>query len=194
MTEEAIINLSPDIKASCKWCNEYEGSERQVRGHEMRCKMRPQNKKPEAVQPPDVPRETEAKAEPELPPKRRERIPFGVPQKKLNAPDDDQFNYRVFNDGWSKEPGRIQRAMNAGYEVVENWPRVAVGTNEDGSAIMGVLMKIPKEWYEEDQKLKQKEVDRVDQAIKTGKIEAKEDDKRYIPDGIKIWSSHNENR
>ena len=121
-------------------------------------------------------------------PRRKERIPFGVPTKHFNAPQNDGYVYRVFNDNWRKEPGRIQRALDAGYEYVkDDQSGTVVGTNEDGSAINGVLMRIPKEFYEEDQKLKQKEIDKVDAEINRGKFQEKPGDKRYIPSsGINI--------
>jgi len=66
----------------------------------------------------------------------------------------------------------------------------ARGSNEDGSPIEGVLMRIPKELYDSDQALKQKEIDKVDQEIHRGRFQEKPGDKRYIPpDGIKINES-----
>ena len=113
---------------------------------------------------------------------RTERVPFGVPVKRFNAPDEDGYVYRVFNDNWRKEPGRIQRAKMAGYEMVPHERSgEAVGTNEDGSEIQGVLMRIPKELYEEDQAAKQREIDKVDEQIMGGTLTQVE--KKYNPDG-----------
>ncbi len=123
---------------------------------------------------------------------REDRVPLGLPDRKWSTPSDDGFHYRVFNDNWQKEPGRIIRARKAGYEIVEGTDHIAVGTNEDGSAIRGVLMKIKQEWYDEDQTEKQKVVDKVDDQIMGGDLEAGKDDKRYSPAGIKITSSHTE--
>lgn len=102
---------------------------------------------------------------------RKERVPFGVPVKRFNAPEEDGHVYRVFNDNWRKEPGRIERARMAGYEMV-NHERSgeSVGTNEDGSEIKGVLMRIPKELYEEDQAKKQEQLDKIDAQIKGGSL------------------------
>jgi len=124
--------------------------------------------------------------------RRQERIPLGMPQRKFSCPENDEYHYRIFNDNWSKEPDRIQRAMAAGYEIVEGKEPIAVGTNEDGSGIKGILMKIPKEFYEEDQALKQKEVDKVDEAIMKGSFEQKPGEVRYSPAGIRITSGHSE--
>lgn len=123
---------------------------------------------------------------------RKERIPFGMPQRKFNCPENDGFHYRIFNDGWASDPGRIQRAQLAGYEIVEGAEQIPVGSNENGSAIKGILMRIPKELFDQDQKAKQKAVDRVDEAIKGGTLEQGKNDRRYSRDGIHITGSHNE--
>jgi hypothetical protein len=157
----------------------------------MTCKSKPtdsEKSKPTDSEP--QPRERER-------PERSERVPFGVPRQRIIRPtgcENDGFQYRVFNDNWANDPGRIQRAKQAGYEVVDNFEPLPVGSNDDGSPIKGVLMRIPQEWYDEDQKLKQKTVDAVDAAIKAGTLEQSASDKRYIPDGIKVWGSHDENR
>lgn len=176
--EEPVKPPEPEV-LTCDKCGLYQGDKNQVRGHKVHCKGKP-------VEPLPVP-------EPQSP-ERRERIPFGVPQRKFSIPPKDGFRYRVFNDNWAKEPDRIKRAMQAGYTRVEGHEPISVGANDDGSSIKGVLMRIPEQFYEEDQKLKQKEPDRIDQAIRGGKLQQQADDKRYIPDGIKIWSSNNENR
>ena len=119
--------------------------------------------------------------------RRTTRIPFGRPEQRLSSPGDPKFQYRVFNDNWSREPGRVERALNAGYEKVAGYPEISVGTNEDGTAIKGILMQIPIEFYEEDQKAKQKEVNRIDEEIHRGQLDTKPQDKRYIPSsGIHI--------
>jgi hypothetical protein len=174
MDEEKII---------CEFCNEYSGTSQQVRMHKFHCKSKPPETKPPDEKPPERERPNA---------ERKERVPFGSPKNKLSSPENDGYHYHYFNDNWRKEPGRIQRAINAGYEKVEGVEPIPVGSNEDGSAIKGILMRIPKELYNADQKLKQKEVDRVDEAIRKGKLEEQPGDKRYIPDGIKIWSNQNE--
>lgn len=159
----------------CEVCGkEFDGenAEKQLRGHMMSHR--------------------ESREEKEAKP---DRVPFGTKERKYSAPaDGDGFEYRVFNDNWRHDPGRIARAEKAGYVRVEDSEMHSVGTNDDGSPIKGVLMKIPKEYYEADQKLKQKDLDRVDAAIKGGKLEEGQDDNRYIPNGIKVWGSNSENR
>jgi hypothetical protein len=115
-------------------------------------------------------------------PNRKDRIPFGQPGPRLPRGEDPaNFHYRLFNSGWLREPNRILRAKQAGYEVVEDYGDLSVGVNEDGSAIKGVLMRIPKDLYEADQKLKQEENDKVDKEIKAGKFQEKPQDRRYVP-------------
>ena len=144
----------------CLICKEAEfDSKQKLSVHQIRCK----EKHPDRIN-------------------RAKRVPFGVPVKRFNAPDDPNYVYRVFNDNWRKEPGRLQRAVMAGYEPVEHERSgEAVGTNEDGSEIKGVLMRIPKELYDEDQELKQQEIDKVDAQIMGGTF--KEVPKQYSPDG-----------
>ena len=80
---------------------------------------------------------------------------------------DPNFVYRVFNDA----DGRITRAEEAGYEVVRSSQELGDATVETPSALgsavsrpvgggmNGVLMRIPREYYEEDQVRKQERVD-----------------------------------
>lgn len=126
---------------------------------------------------------------------RRSRKPFGAPEKKWSCPMDDGYFYRVFNDNWSTRPGNIQRALDAGYEFVHSEkdrekPQV-VGTNDNGTPITGHLMRIPQEVFEEDQREKQKVVDRVDDQIRKGSLQSGTNDGRYVPSGgIKITDNH----
>jgi hypothetical protein len=197
MEEEKELTTKDFI--TCEFCKEYQGTPNQVKGHRIHCRSNPAREKQVEVEPtttegtplekkPPSPVETRDRRDSD----RKKRIPFGVPSRRLKAPEGDGFQYRVFNDNWHKEPGRINRALEAGYEVVDDFKSLAVGTNDDGSAIKGVLMRIPKELYDEDQKLKMREIDNVDKAIKGGTIEQQASDKRYIPQGIKIWSNQNE--
>lgn len=104
---------------------------------------------------------------------RRKRVPLGASQPKLHATVPDGMVGRWFND----TPGRIQSALDAGYDFIndkgakderESARKERVGVNEDGSAMLGYLMAIPKKWYNEDQKVKQKPVNAIDEAIKRG--------------------------
>ena len=146
-------------KFKCDLCNDAEfDSKQKLSVHKIHCKLK-QNKR-----------------------ERNERVPFGVPVQRFNVPENDGFHYHVFNDNWRKEPGRIQRALNAGYEIVEHdRSGETAGTNDDGTEIKQVLMRIPQEIYDEDQAAKQAEVDKVDEQIYRGKFKAP--DKAYLPSG-----------
>ena len=160
---------------TCEQCGKEFEDARKLQGHMMGAhKVGREDKEPE---------------EDKVDPRRKDRVPFGVPQQRFGAQPKDGYHYRVFNDNWRKEPGRIRRALAAGYEKVPDNPinGMAVGSNDDGSAISGVLMRIPDEWYEADQKKKQAEIDKVDQQILKGKFQEGANDKRYIPSmGIKM--------
>jgi hypothetical protein len=116
-------------------------------------------------------------------PDRKNRKPFGTRTTKWNAPPDDGYHYRVFNDNWHKDPLRIENAIDAGYEVVDGIRRLPVGTNENGSPVTGILMRIPKEMYEEDQEPKREERRRVKAQIERGSFQEKPEDHRYVPPG-----------
>lgn len=129
---------------------------------------------------------------------RAERIPMGGHRSKLTVEGkDDDYFYRHFID----TGGRIQQAMDAGYELV---PRQGVkvgegedrntdlgsavstitGRNEDGTPQRSYLMRIRREWYEEDQAAKQAEVDEMDAAIHSGTVDHEPgQDGRYVPKG-----------
>lgn len=176
MNEENTTNTgqTEPIKHKCQHCNEAEfDTAAQLRGHQMKCR----------------PKQETQQSEPNQVAKRQERIPFGVPKLRFeDVPKNDSFHYRVFNDNWRKEPGRVQRALRAGYEVVEHHQSGQnVGTNDDGTEIKGVLMRIPQELWEQDQALKEESRGVVDAQIYRGKHTAQKGDGRYVPgEGIKI--------
>lgn len=130
---------------------------------------------------------------------RQKRIPFGTKTSKLElAIKDPAYHYRYFNDS----PGRIQRALDAGYTFVEpeevgkdpregreeNKVAIYAGTQTDGvTPLYSYLMKIPMEFYLEDDAVKNLNLDSIDAAIKGGKIDQTAGDNRYIPkEGISI--------
>ncbi len=117
----------------------------------------------------------------------RKRIPMSVPVQKLAVPDIPGFHLHWFNG----TPDRIQRALDGGYEFVEETEtsvpdaglggtstrtgntdlgtRVSVvgGTELDrsGQPIRMMLMKIKQEWYDEDQVLVKERNDSVIDSI-----------------------------
>ena len=89
---------------------------------------------------------------------------------------DPNYVYRIVNDVGD----RIALFKEAGYELVDSDSvkvgdrRVNVASAEGSKAQVSVdregtkafVMRIPKEWYEEDQKAKQSQVDELEQSIK----------------------------
>jgi len=116
------------------------------------------------------------------------RIPMSLPQLMLEVPEIEGYVMHWFAD----RPGRISRAAAAGYEWVtpeevkinnfglasdleqtgntDMGTRVSVhgGTTESGAAERLYLMKIRKEWYDKDMKLREEASDRVVQALRQG--------------------------
>lgn len=102
------------------------------------------------------------------------RTPVSGPRDILNVRNkDENYVYR-----WVKDvPGRVQRFLDGGYEVVvddnaqvghktvDATSRLgsALTRNTDGTAL--VLMRIPREWYDEDQAAKQAEIDAIEDSM-----------------------------
>ena len=107
-------------------------------------------------------------------PAERERVGFGAARPKLEVAVDElrESGYHVhwFND----TDARISEAEAAFYEFV-TWKEIGgvrgkdgagkpdervskrVGTNDDGTALIAYLMKIPVEYYQEDEAAKQEQ-------------------------------------
>lgn len=112
------------------------------------------------------------------------RKPFGSLDQKLAAPPRKGYRRHWFND----KPGRIDEALEAGYTFVRDGndrPKSKV-TNAGGQR--SYLMEIPEKWYLADVAAGQKEPDRIDAALRRGKVSNAEDDPHtYVPkDGIRI--------
>lgn len=102
---------------------------------------------------------------------RATRKPFGSTDQKLAYPQREGYHRHWFND----EPGRIFNAEQAGYVHVHGHDgkpvtRV-VGTKQGGGPLMGFLMEIPQDWWEEDMGRLQSIVDEKEKGIKRGYIE-----------------------
>lgn len=133
----------------------------------------------------------------------RKRIPMSVPVQKLSVPDIPGYHLHWFNG----TPERINRALEGGYEFVEETEtkvndaglggtstrtgntdlgsRVSVvGGSEigwDGQPVRLVLMKIKQEWYEEDQKLVEQRNQQVIDTLLGGRQESGGDStNRYV--------------
>lgn len=137
---------------------------------------------------------------------KKKRIPLGASRDKGAVSDKDPaYVYRWVN----ASPGRVAMALNGGYEHVKK-DGVKVGTNGDKNNNLGsmvsqyagrdeqglpydrYLMRIRREFYEEDQRSKQSAVDNVDRAIRAGKFKrGANPNTEYVPNnGIKIDVSH----
>lgn len=112
---------------------------------------------PPAAPPPaaETPRQVEAEAGPVNPAQTRK--PFGKRIQKLDNTPLAGFHCHWFND----YPGRIQAAKEAGYEHIldrDGKPQMRITgvapPDQGGGGMRSYRMKIPIEWYEEDQKAK----------------------------------------
>lgn len=105
----------------------------------------------------------------------QKRVPAGQPKVSLIVKGIPK-GYRGY---WAREE-QIQELLDAGYEFVAQ-ENVQVGSEQDRGDGLGnvvqhqgkrgtrlYLMKIKQEWYDENQALKQKEVDAVDHQIHKG--------------------------
>lgn len=128
---------------------------------------------------------------------RSARVPLGVSRPKLAVPQRQGYVRRWVND----VEGRLGSAEQGGYQFVEN-KNFQIGAqdidneNRDlgarvsrvvdkSTGMKAYLMEIPKEYHEEDQRIKMREVDETESAIKRGALDNNES--RYVPkDGIKI--------
>lgn len=126
----------------------------------------------------------------------RKRIPLGSPGLRLPLPIIKGYFPRWFND----EVGRIEQALAAGYEFVapEEAPELGsdigggvdkvsrisrvVGLSDTGAEpLRAYLMKLRQEWREEDDGVKQADLDKIDTAIRGGSI-GPGDNQRYVKD------------
>lgn len=103
----------------------------------------------------------------------RERKPLGM-KSPLSFGNRPGFHRHVIND----VNNRINDALEAGYTpVMDNSKTQTDGDagrasqmanavkRQVGNGVTGYLMEIPQEWYDEDQKKKQKQNDNIDKSI-----------------------------
>lgn len=127
---------------------------------------------------------------------KRARRPMGVPRRKMPIPSMPGYIGRWIND----TIGRIAMAIEGGYEYVsaEDFPELrssdvfpinsdlgsrvsrVVGVNPDNSPLRAYLMRIKKEWYDEDQQAKAAAINEVEHQINRGTHNEKSGDKRYV--------------
>src|SRR5512135_578540 len=116
--------------------------------------------------------------------RRKERIPLGVPRKKLEAKPIEGYHLHWVND----YPGRVIEALAGGYQFVEyseteindfvtpgnsdlgTRVKRQVGKNENGDALFAYLMKIEENLWKQDQEELQQRNNKVDEAIRRGDL------------------------
>lgn len=106
-------------------------------------------------------------------PQRQKRVPVSGPRDILTVMQKDpNYVYRWVID----KPGRLQRFLDAGYEIVNHETEVGQSSVDRGSRLGSaltystggsvlVLMRQRKEWYNEDQIAKQVELDALEQVL-----------------------------
>lgn len=111
------------------------------------------------------------------PKNRPKRTPLGARNRLTFDKQDPNFVYRVIND----QDDRLKQAQEAGYEFVVSDQqlgdkRVAEGGKVDsrvskpvGNGVRGYLMRIPREFYEEDQQAKAERINDSEKAMKPNK-------------------------
>lgn len=106
----------------------------------------------------------------------RKRVPISGARNILTVQGKEPgFEYRIVND----DGDRISTMEERGYEVVTDTSikvgdrRIANPTQQGspvrvsvGGGVQGVLMRIPKEWYEEDQAAKAAQVNELEATTK----------------------------
>lgn len=111
---------------------------------------------------------------------RAKRIPVGTRNRLEVIGKSPDYVYRIVND----VDDRVERFKAAGYDVVpisesrlatqrvgQGTPTGSISEMPVGGGVRGVLMKIPKDWYEEDQKLKAAAVEETERSIKKPNID-----------------------
>lgn len=122
------------------------------------------------------------------PPRQRvKRKPFGSLDQQLAYPARENYHRHWFNDVGN----RIARAGEAGYEHVKDKDNKnvshVVGTADGGGPLRAFLMEIPEEWYQEDMRAQQDDIDDKESAIKRGELNKAEGSHSYVPSqGISI--------
>lgn len=118
---------------------------------------------------------TEKEAISKAPSGRVKRVPVGTRNVLTVEGKDPNFHYRIIND----QGDRVQEFLDAGYEIVDAkthrvgdkragqaTPEGSVSQISLGLGDKGYLVRIKKEWYEEDQAAKQAKVKAIEETTK----------------------------
>lgn len=140
---------------------------------------------------------------------KRERVPMSGHRSKLQLSESDRkaLDEAGFVPRWVNDvDGRVEQALAGGYVYVEPEEAKSVGQmalhegNSDlngrvskivskggGQPIRAYLMKIKKEFYDEDQAAKQARNDEIEDALRNGQPGGADTSSQYIPrEGIAI--------
>jgi hypothetical protein len=122
-------------------------------------------------------------------PPRPDRKPFGRLEQSLAWPPIPGMRLYWFND----TPGRIDRALEAGYAHVDDKNGCHVsritGKGENSRGLQSFLMQIPEQWYRDDQRLVNDAETEKLRDILEGRNGSDKVNAHYVPQrGIKIAS------
>lgn len=130
------------------------------------------------------------------------RVPFGGPRYKLQLSDADEkyFKEKGYVLRWiNDQDGRIPQALAGGYEYVkpEEAPSLGSGAIHEGNSDIGsvvskivskgeyqlraYLMKIKKRFYDEDQREKNKALDKIEADLQRGQAGGAKVENQYGP-------------
>lgn len=120
-------------------------------------------------------------------PQAKERVPFGEHEQQLAYPERPGYRNYWFND----TPGRIQRALKAGYAHVidpnTGAPMSIITDRTLNGGRASYLMETPRQYYNADMAAAASRLDRRLRDIREGKAGPGASDGRYIPQqGISI--------
>lgn len=122
---------------------------------------------------------------------RPKRVPVVGRSRLAVRNQDPNYVYRVVNANLESDPDRVTNLQEQGYEIVPQKVTGGVGDKRvDSPSALGsanlisvgqgtkaVVMRIPREWYNDDQAAKQAEIDAVEQSAHKnadyGKMEIK---------------------
>lgn len=112
-----------------------------------------------------------------------------------HALDRGAWSYRFVND----DGDRIYQMQSRGYEITSDRAGMTkadnaamgsevsayAGIGDDGKPMKSVLMRIPKEIYDDDQRAKARAIDATEASLKSGAVPSAGGENTYIPSGGK---------
>jgi hypothetical protein len=115
-----------------------------------------------------------------VPSGRVRRTPINVRHKLTVLDQDPNYKYRIVN----VKEDRVEQFIERGYEIDPNSivgdksvdKPSSLGSSTEisvGQGMKAVVMRIPKEWYEEDQAMKQAQIDELEASMKADAVKGK---------------------